>query len=520
MRIVMQICRVGGLVLAIALCGCTSTNEWIHNGFKVGPNYTTPDAPVAAEWIDANDPRVRSVPTEASDWWKVFNDPRLDDFIQTAYRQNLPLKEAGCRILMARAQWGIAAGNLLPQQQQAFADYSRNAISRNSVNQFSSSRRFFDLWDGGFNLSWELDFWGRLRRSIEAADAQLCASVDDYDAVQVLLVADVARSYAQIRTLQTQLHLARVNVELQQKTLELANIRFEKGVVTKLDVEQAKANLAQTETLIPPLQISLRQTCNQLCVLLGIPIEDLQQKLGKGPIPTAPTEVAVGIPADLLRRRPDVRRSERRLAAQCEQIGIAAAQLYPQLSIVGQIGVGASQFANLDKSDSLFGGIGPSLRWDVMNYGRNLNRIQIQDAHFRELLWNYRNKVLVANQEVENGLATFLYSREEISSQARAVDASRKSVDLVLIQYRDGIVDFNRVFLLERDLVQQEIQLAQSQANMVLGLIEVYRALGGGWQTSFTEPMELVEEIPRPDGVIVMPPVVDDADLASPLLPE
>jgi len=257
-----------------------------------------------------------------------------------------------------------------------------------------------------------------------------------------------------------------------------------------------------------------------LCVLLGIPIEDLQQKLGKGPIPTAPTEVAVGIPADLLRRRPDVRRSERRLAAQCEQIGIAAAQLYPQLSIVGQIGVGASQFANLDKSDSLFGGIGPSLRWDVMNYGRNLNRIQIQDAHFRELLWNYRNKVLVANQEVENGLATFLYSREEISSQARAVDASRKSVDLVLIQYRDGIVDFNRVFLLERDLVQQEIQLAQSQANMVLGLIEVYRALGGGWQTSFTEPMELMEEIPHPDGVIVMPPVVDDADLASPLLPE
>ena len=487
---------IGGMVLSVALCGCTSPGQWIRNGLKVGPNYCPPHAPVASRWIDAADARVRSEPADDSQWWQVFHDSSLDELVWTAYRQNLPLKEAGARILMARGQLGVAAGNLFPQQQQAFAGYSRNAISGTVANRQFAPQRFYDLWNGGFNLSWELDFWGRLRRAIEAADAQLDAAEDDYDAVLVLLVADVARSYTQIRTLQTQLKLAHENVKLQQETLDLAKVRFSNGVVSNLDVEQASANLAETETLIPPLQISLRQTGIQLCILLGVPPEDLQEKLNRGPIPTVSTKVAVGIPADLLRQRPDVRRAERQLAAQCEQIGIATAQLYPQLSIVGAIGVEAGQFADLDKSESFSGGIGPSLRWDVLNYGRNLNRIGIQDAHFRELLWSYRNAVLKANGEVEKGLVAFLYAQELVRAQARAVEASRKSVELSLIQYEAGKIDFNRVFLLERDLVQQEIQLAQAQANIVLGLIEVYRALGGGWQIRHAEPPEAAEEVP------------------------
>ena len=499
---------VGLAILCLAWCGCTSPRQWMHNGFKVGPNYCPPSAPTAPQWIDGADPRVHNEPPQDAAWWQVFRDPVLDELVQTAYRQNLPLKEAGCRILIARAQRNIAAGNLFPQQQQAFADYSRTASSKTVVSSSPNMPQYFDLWDGGFNLAWELDFWGRLRRAVESADDQLQASVEDYDAVLVLLVADVARSYAQSRMLQSQVQLARTNVKLQQETFDLTTTRFKNGVVSDLDVQQATANLAQTEALIPPLEVSLRQTSNQLCILLGVPPEDLEEKLGAAPIPTAPAEVAVGIPADLLRRRPDVQRAERQLAAQSEQIGIATAQLYPQLSIVGTIGVESSQFGDLGKSDSFTGGVGPSMRWDVLNYGRNLNRIRAQDAHFCELVWNYRNKVLMANEEVENGLAAFLFSQEQVRAQAKSVAALRKSVDLALVQYREGKVDFNRVFLLERDLVQQEIQLAQAQANVVLGLIEVYRALGGGWQIRLGEEMPTSDlaSSPIPQELETIPP--------------
>ena len=490
-----------GLVLLILLtCGCTSTREWMNNGFKVGPNYCHPDAPTASDWIKNGDARVQSIAPDDSAWWQVFNDPVLDDLVQTAYHDNLSLKEASCRIMVARAQRGIAAGNLFPQQQQAYADFSRNAMSKTVTNQ-GAANQYFDLWDGGFNLSWELDFWGRLRRAVAAADDKLDATVEDYDAALVLLVADVARSYAQIRTYQTQLTLARKNVKLQQDTLDLTNVRFHDGVVTNLDVQQAAANLAETEALIPPLEISLRASSNQLCTLLGTPPEAIEAKLDKKPIPTAPTSVAVGIPADLLRRRPDVRRAERLLAAQGEQIGIATAQLYPQLSIVGSLGVQSSRFSDLDRPESFTGGIGPSLRWDVLNYGRNLNAIRGQTAEFQGLVWGYRNKVLVANQEVENGLASFLYSQGQVEAQARAVTALRKSVELALEQYRQGTVDFNRVFLLEGYLVTQELQLAQAKANVVLGLVEVYRALGGGWQirTGESQPMSPPPAAPATD---------------------
>lgn len=493
--------RVGLMLLGVLLCGCTSPREWICNGFKVGPDYCPPKVQTAPDWIDADDGRVASEPPDDGAWWRVFDDPVLDDLVWSAYRENPPLKEAGYRVLVARAQRAIAAGNLFPQQQQMYADFARNAASSTVTNQ-PVVERFFDTWDGGFNLAWELDFWGRLRRAITAADAQCDASIEDYDAVLVLLVADVARSYAEIRALQTQLSLARANVKLQEETLNLTEIRYKNGVVSNLDVQQAAANLAETESLIPPLKISLRHSCNQLCVLLGIPPEAIEQKLSPGPIPTAPASVCVGIPADLLRRRPDVRRAERELAAQSEQIGIAAAELYPQLSIVGSIGVASSQFTNLDDPRSFTGGVGPTLRWDILNYGRNLNRIRTQDAKFQELVWRYRNTVLVANQETENGLASFLYSQELVRSQARAVEALRKSVELSLIQYREGTVDFNRVFLLEGYLVQQELQLAQARANVVLGLIEVYRALGGGWQirtADDSEPLELpVAPVPEP----------------------
>jgi outer membrane protein TolC len=234
--------------------------------------------------------------------------------------------------------------------------------------------------------------------------------------------------------------------------------------------------------MVPQIDIAIRQTSDQLCVLLGIPPEELDKKLGKGPIPGTPTEVIVGIPADLLRRRPDVRRSERQLAAQSEQIGIATAELYPTLVINGSIGVQSSRFSDLFRSESLFGNIGPAIRWDILNYGRLINRIRIEDARFQELAASYLNTVLRANQEVEDGLVMFLQSQEQTKKQAVAEKAARASVQVVKDQEREGKVDMNRVFVIERDLVQQQNLLAEAQGNIALGLIDVYRAIGGGWQ--------------------------------------
>lgn len=470
------------VLLVTSVLGCTGPAEYVENGFKVGPNYRRPMAPAAEQWIDADDPRVHSQPADDSQWWSVLQDPVLDSLVQTAYRQNLSLREAGYRVLASRARLGVAVGNLWPQQQQAYAEYTRNNISGTVANRQFTPQRFFDLWATGFNLSWELDFWGRYRRAIEEAGAILNASVEDYDAVLVTLIADVASSYVQMRTFQARIALAEANVKLQKATLDLVETQFKGGTTTRLDVEQARSNLAQTESSIPPLRSSMRQSANQICVLLGIPPEDLERALGAGAIPKPPVEAAIGIPADLLRRRPDVRRNERLLAAQSARIGIATTNLYPQIAIIGNLGVESSQIPDLFRSASFVGTIGPSVRWDVLNYGRNLNRIRQEDALFQELAARFQNSVLVANQEVENGLVTFLQSQAQVVYQAEAVDAASKSVDLVMVQLRLGKVDFNRVFVMQRDLVQQQDLLAQAQGNVVQGLIQIYRALGGGWQ--------------------------------------
>jgi len=234
--------------------------------------------------------------------------------------------------------------------------------------------------------------------------------------------------------------------------------------------------------LIPALEIMRRQTNNELCILLGIPPEELRAKLGAAPIPTAPPEVAVGIPADLLRRRPDVRRAERQLAAQSAQIGVAEADFYPHISITGTIGYSAEFFKDLFKSSALTGAAGPTFTWNILNYGRILNNVRLQDATFQELAATYQNAVLTANQDVENGLVTFLQSQEQTKFQAESVDYAEKAVKTALAQYEAGIIDFTRITQLETTLVQQQDTLAQAQGEIATGLIQVYRALGGGWQ--------------------------------------
>jgi len=480
-------------VLLACLPGCTSMCQWWHNGGKVGPEYCPPAVQVAEDWIDSDDVRVRSESAGHDPWWTVFNDPVLETLVANAYEQNLDLRTAGFRVLEARAQRAITAGNLLPQSQQAFADYARRQTAQRIG--MPAAGQSFSIWDAGFNLAWELDFWGRFRRAVEAADADLNASIENYDDVLVTLLGDVGLTYVEIRTLQTRLEQVRANAEAQRGSMRIAEARFREGATTKLDVFQAQNNLAQTESVIPTLEIALRQANNRLCILCGIRPRDLQEELDTGPIPVAPSEVAMGIPGDLLRRRPDVRRAERALAAQSAQIGVATAELYPHIAIMGTVGLEANDFAQLFRGKAFTGTVGPSLRWNILNYGRLLSNIRMHDARFQQLATEYQSAVLRANEEAENALIAFLKSQERVEILTESVDTAQKAVDMALLQYREGKTDFNRVFTLQIALALEQDRLAQGSGELARSLVEIYRALGGGWeiQCQASEPMEFTE---------------------------
>ena len=484
------------MVTAVA-AGCTSWRDYLRNGFKVGPNYRRPAAAVAGDWIDAKDPAVDSKSAVDAAWWRTFDDPVLDSLVVTGYRENLTLRAAGMRILEARAQRGIAAGELFPQSQESFGDYTRTNASRNAPRVFPN--KYFDEWTTGAGLAWELDFWGRFRRAIESADASLDASIENYDDVLVLLLAEVAQRYVDIRTAEQRLEYARKNVEIQRGSLNLAEVKFRHGATTRLDVTQGQTNLSQTEATIPPLEAARRQAANQVCILLGMPPRDVDGMLGAGRgIPSAPSQVAVGIPADLLRRRPDIRRAEREVAAQSAQIGIATSELYPHFSITGSIFFDAAHFSDLFGAGSLAGDVGPSFHWNLLNYGRLVNNIRLQDARFQQLAIEYQNLVLQANAEAENALVGFLKSQQQVKFLRRSAQAAAESLDLVQLQYNEGKADFNRVFNVQQALTQQQDLLAVAEGDVAKNLILLYKALGGGWQIRLASPAPQPEAAAQP----------------------
>ena len=485
---------LASMILAVA-SGCTGIQEYINNGFKVGPNYKKPPAPVASEWIDSKAKGISIATEDLSSWWRVFNDPVLDTLIQQAYQQNLTLRSAGTRILAARGQRNISAGNLSPQTQQALGDYSRNQLSRNVANPVSREiftgqhigTRFFDNWAVGLNLSWELDFWGRFRRSLEATNADLDASVENYDDALVLLISEVATTYVQIRVFQKELYYIGKNIEYQEQFVKQSEDRLKGGAGRMIDQAQMRSNLRDTLAIKEQIEIGLRQANNALCVLLGIPVVDLLPQFGPGEIPLSgknevPAEVAVGMPADLLRRRPDVRRAERLVAAQSARIGVATSDLYPRISIIGAIGYEAANFADLFSPGSLVGTIGPSMRWDILNYGRLVNGIRVQDALFQTAVVDYQNLVLTAGREVEDGIVVFLRSQRRTNELVLSANEAEIAVKEALKLSRDVKFDLNTAFVTANFLVGQQDKLAQAQGDIALGLIQIYKALGGGWE--------------------------------------
>ncbi len=480
--------RVLRLVLLCVCCGCTPFRDYLRNDFKVGPDYKRPPAPVAPDWIDAHDQRVHAAGEDDSNWWLVFNDPILNGLIETAYQQNLTLREAGFRVLRSRARLGISIGEFFPQTQGMEGGYQREGVSVNVANRFANLNRWFSQWDLGFALAWELDFWGRFRRAIEASERTLDASVEHYDAVLVTLIGDVASNYVQIRTIQQQIAYAEQSLALQKQSLEIATAKYKGGQTTEVDVNQGQSDVSNTEALIEQLRIDLRQATNQLCILLGMPPTDLNQMLGDGPIPTAPDQVVVGIPADLIRRRPDVRRAERLAAAQSEEIGIAESDFYPQFSLNGTLGWSAEHIGNGFDRDAFLGSIGPSFQWALLNYGRIFYNVRVQDARFQELVVNYQNTVLNAAAEVEDGLVTFLRSQNQAEDAAKAVTAETSAFHEAFAQYKGGLTDYNRVVVIQERLVSRQQSLADAQGAIAQGLIQVYRSLGGGWQLRLQQP--------------------------------
>jgi len=451
---------------------------------KVGPNYSRPGIEMNENWLEANNHRLRTGPGEYRAWWQVFKDPILDRIIETAYRENLNLRVAAVRVLEARAQLGAVVGQLYPQTQQATGSVENVRESK----RVPASANFSEA-SLGVTATWEIDFWGKFRRAVESADASLMASVANYDSMLVTLTGSAASLYVTIRTLERRLIIASHNVETQRRSLEIARYRFEGGTTSRRDVEQARTLLASTEATVPALQIQLRQAEDALSVLLGMPPSLLAEQLqgGEAEIPAPPAQVVVGIPVDLLRWRPDVRAAEYNAMAQCPQIGISKAQLYPALSLLGSFGFQSSTFNSFSLGDIFLGSsrsssIGPSVTWNIFNYGQLTNLVRVQDARFEELLVTYQNAVLSAQQDVEDNLTGFLRSEEEAGSLQESADAARSSLDLAVIQYREGITDFTTVLTAQQSLLSAEDSLASVLGNISTFLVGVYRAMGGGWE--------------------------------------
>ena len=495
----MAYCLAGA---ATAFSGCAYTGgvkDYIHNGFKVGPNYAKPAAPVAGSWIDSYDEQLKDELPNYADWWTTFNDPVLNGLMEEVSQQNLTLKSAGLRVMQARYVRDITAGSIFPQQQEAFGSYQRTQYSETIASGFLP--RNTDLFKVGFDAFWELDAWGKFRRAIESADASLDASVEDYDAMMVSLLGETATAYIDLRTAQERLRYAKANVEIQTGSLKIAQARFQAGAVSKLDPTQAETVLANTQQSIPLFENQVRAANNSLCVLLGIPPRDLTEELGDASIPDLPADLVIGIPANLLRRRPDVRAAERRVAAQSAAIGIAAADLLPHLSVTGSVSLNANDFSDLFKSSSSAGMIAPGFNWDILNYGRLANNVNLQRAQFQDLAVRYQQTVLDANAEAETAINTFLKSKERLIYVNKAVDASKQSVDLAEIEYRTGSVDYNRVFNLQASLVADQDNLASVRGDVARSVIATYKALGGGWEIRYgirRGPNASVEQVPVP----------------------
>lgn len=464
-------------VVSILLAGCT-----------VGPNYQEPKLATPAGWQEARQKGIGVQPAELARWWASFNDPQLDSLVERAVKSNLDLRIAEARIREARASRALAASGLWPNLDIS-GSYSRsrrseNALTFGSVPSQASIRLEQDLFTTGFDANWEIDIFGGVRRSVEAADATLAASVESRRDVLVTLLGEVAKNYIDLRGLQRRLAVARENLKAQQNTLDLTRIRFQAGLTSDLEVAQAEAQVNTTAAQIPTLESSLKAAAYSLDLLLGLWPGALWDELaGEKPIPVLPPEILVGLPSDLLRRRPDIRFAERRLAAATALVGAATADLFPKFFLTGAYGLQSISATDWLTGRSRFWSIGPTISWPIFDAGRIRANIEIRSAQQEQALAEYEKTVLAAFGEVEKSLVA--YSQEQVRRQAllEAVASSRRAVEMAHELYVRGLSDFLNVLEAQRALYATENDLAQSEAAMASNLVALYKALGGGWAT-------------------------------------
>lgn len=451
-------------------------------GCAVGPNYVRPKVPVPGQWSAEMQDGLESQalnPEVLANWWTTLDDPVLDSLIQRAISGNLDLRQAVARIREARAQLGISESGFFPT-----VDSSGSRTRSRSSEQTGGGRKS-TLYNVGLDAAWELDIFGGVRRAVEASTADLEASQEDLRGVLVSLLAEVALNYVDVRTYQSRLAVARSNLVLQQETYDLASARFEAGLSSQLDMDQAKYNLESTRAQIPILQTGLNQAENRIAVLLGEDPGAVDAELSeKQPIPTPPLEVAVGVPAEVLRQRPDIRRAERQLAAQTARIGVATAELYPKFQLFGSIGLDSLTFSDLFSGSSRSWRYGPSFSWPIFTAGRIRQNIKVQDAITEQALIQYESTILTALEDVENALVGYANVQVRHQSLEEAVEAASRAANLAQTQYASGLVDFQVVLDAQRSLLSFQEQLSINEGEIISNLVSLYKALGGGWTSS------------------------------------
>ena len=460
---------------------------------KVGPDYVEPTTPLADQWTDQVTAEMADSTPAIEEWWAALNDTVLTELIRRAEIANKDLAIAVGRVKEARALRGIAKGGLLPDI-VLDGTYTRRLISENSpVGQsFVNAGEPIttaNVWNTSLGLSWEIDLFGRIRRTIEAATANMEASIEDYRDVLVTVYAEVALNYIDVRSFQARIAFAEANAEGQLASKQLTQNRYAAGLTSALDVAQAESNLRNTEAQIPPLQVGLVAARNRLAVLLGEQPGSLIGTLAdSAAIPSIDQDVTVGIPTDLLRRRPDIRRAERELAAQTAIVGVATADLYPSFSLTGFIELEAIDFSDLFSGSSVGWGIIPGFSWPIFTAGKIRNRIKAEEARTEQALSFYEQTILLALEDVQTAIVAYRQEQIRRDHLRNAVTATTRSVFLVRTQYISGLTNFQNYLDAQRSLFDQQDQLASSEGQVVKNLINLNRALDGGWALDSMPP--------------------------------
>ena len=450
----------------------------IH-GCAVGPDYVRPETPTRQAWHTELKGGLTAEPMDPetlASWWKTLNDPTLSTLIHRTVSSNLDLKSARARVLEARARRGVAQADLFPT-----LDTGGSATwSRSSEETGNGKTR--DLYAVGFDAGWELDLFGGARRSVEAAEADLQASQENLRDVLVSLLGEVALNYVEVRTYQIRLVVAEANLAAQEEIYQLTQVRYQAGLSDELAIQQARYSLEETRSQIPNLRTGLEEARNRLAVLVGEQPGAVHADLAEPqPIPVPPLKVAVGVPADVLRRRPDVRQAERELAAQTARVGVATADLYPKFALNGSIGLEAFSLGKLFSAHSdTFSG-GPRITWPIFDAGAIQQNIEVQSALQEQALAQYEAAVLHTLEEVENALVAYAEEQSRRNTLRKGAEAAQQAVELSTYKYQAGVIDFGDVLDAQRSLLSFQDRLAQSEGTVSSNLITLYKALGGGW---------------------------------------